>query len=154
MILKRVRLIVTYRPKSLLTDLLNASRRLDISFSSAGGDLINERNNQTSSKNVTQVKVIESIVRDYKAGFILRISDGYLTGAPVHSHSSSYKPSDMSSWSSVDSIVCKKMWTNNLWNLYWKIIRSIIRSICFTTNYSDKKIYHFSYIINLFYLFL
>lgn len=151
MILKRVRLIVTYRPKSLLTDLLNASRRLDISFSSAGGDLINERNTKTSSKNVTQVKVIESIVRDYKAGFILRISDGYLTGAPVHSHSSSYK--HMSSWSSVDSIVCKKMWTNNLWNLYWKITRSISKLYLFYDQLLRQKDISF-FLYNKSFLFL
>lgn len=54
-----------YAYENLLTDLLNI-RRLDVSFSNAVGDFMNERNNRTS-KDVTQVKVvIGSVGRDYE----------------------------------------------------------------------------------------
>jgi hypothetical protein len=50
-----------------LTDLSKRiQRRLDVSFSSAGGGFMNERSSRTTSKDVTQVKVIGGAGRDYK----------------------------------------------------------------------------------------
>lgn len=67
-------------------DLLNAFRRLDVSFNSAGDGFMNERSNWTSSKDVTQVKVIGSVGRDYelKGRFYLATKHRLLTLLTVY----------------------------------------------------------------------